>query len=360
LVPGCKTHTEGATLSEIEAENVIQTIMKERVWPDVEVVPTADGGFAEESDLSSLDSTLAQSPLDIVAGQVSGNCAALAAGGAGATQATTNLANFITVSVPIDETELADQISNGLQTLRAFSAYFEVDLLQLLESPTQGPDVAIFNKLPHYPIARQDIIDLGNLLAPFKPGEMPTTPAVINSIHQTAADWVAFLMDLHKADLSTEIDTLVFVATWLPIDPNRYEYLANHGLPRFGWIADLNDMYFDQGNAIWANWTLDNSPVAKVAMGLSQLTSDLQTVQSSWRSQAGSLVDASSPASAASSLCANAMTIASAVATSAPSSLTTPEPIGTLFHGRLSDVFQLAQLSNDPEISGAVPMPAAQ
>ena len=99
------------------------------------------------------------------------------------------------------------------------------------------------------------------------------------------------LLEFHAANLSTKLDTIVFIATWLSVDANRYSNVADSGLPRFAWLADLNDQDLNQGDAVWARWTTDGALEATVELDLAQLTDDLQTVRSAWRAQAGESID---------------------------------------------------------------------
>ncbi len=355
---GC-FHKVKVPLQESQAEVIVQNTMKTRLWPVIHVTPDSQikDGWSAAVALEGLDNTLAQSSVDITAGQVTANCMALAAGGAGGAPAQAALYDFIDPAQPPVDSTLEDETRNVLENLRAFSAYFEVDLLHLLEDPATGPDATIYQNLPHYPIVRQDTIQLGEALQGLKAGVSPATPQIIQLTTQTAEDWSKFLMEFHAAYLTTEVDTILFVATWLPLDPDRYENLANNGLPRFAWVDELNDIDLNQGNAIWAHWTWDESYVSKVEMDLSQLTADLQTVQAAWRTEAQGKVDLSSPAAAAASLCAQATMIAMSVSTGVTGTPASPPAAGTDLHNRLSDTFQLAQKSPDPDIRGIVPTP---
>ena len=353
-------HKAKVALKESEAEVIVQQTLKARLWPDIHVVPDAQlkAGWTAFTSVQALNNTLAQAPVTIVAGQVAGNCATLSAGGAAAAPAAAALSTFIDPSKPIDESWLADETTGILEDLRSFSGFFEVDLLEFLESPVTGPDATIYQNLPHYPTVRQDTIQLAEALQALHSGASPTTPQIVQLADQAAHDWVKMLIEFHGANVSTEADTIGFVLTWLPLDPNRYENVVNNGLPRFAWLAEINDINLNEGNAIWANWTWDDSLVSKVQLDLSQLTTDLQTVQSAWRTQAQGLVDLSSPEAAANSLCAQSMSIAKAVSTATTGTPVQPPAIGTDLNNRISDTFKLAQQSPDPEIRGVAPTPS--
>ena len=157
--------------------------------------------------------------------------------------------------------------------------------------------------MPHYPLVRQDVVAIGEAMQDLGSESSPVTPAIVELVRQTAEDEIAFLLEFHAQDLSTELDTLVFLATWVPLDPARYENIASNGLPCFQWLADLNDQDLNEGNATWAKWTTDGALATKVALDLSQLSDDLNTIQTAWRTQAAGVVDLSSPSVTAASLC---------------------------------------------------------
>jgi len=355
LATACGFHAATEPLTEAQAEALVHSEMKSRLWPEIQVTPNAqaDAGWTAAAPLQALVNTLDEPTVAIVAGQAAADCALLRAGGPGAGPATARLASLVDASQPVPPPELEVEITDALENLRAFSANAEVDLLQFLEDPATGPDATIYENLPHYPVVREDMSLLAEALQQLGPGASPTTPAIVGLARQTAEDQIAFLLEFHAASLSTEADTILFLLTWLPTDPTRYDNLDNNGLPRFSWIAELNDLDLDEGNAAWAKWSTDSALATKIEADLAQLTSDLDTVQAAWRTQAVAVVDTSSPTATAAALCAQVAAISAAVSTRVAGSPAQPSAIGADLHSRVSDTFQLAQKSTDPEISGS-------
>lgn len=356
VAAGCGFHKASVPLTEQTAETLVHSVLKERLWPAIQILPDTQSksGWEAAAALNALAATLTQPTVTIIDQQVTADCTTLVLGGSAAGPAAARLASLVDAAQPSPASDLEEQTEAALDNLRAFSANAEIDLLQLLEDPATGPDATIYDDLPHYPIVKQDVVLLGDAMQALGSDVSPATPAIVQLARQTAEDEITFLLEFHAKYLSTEFDTLLFLATWVPLDPPRYENLDQNGLPCFDWVADLNDLELNEGNAAWAQWSMDENALdVKVALALSQLSDDLGTVQAAWRVHAAGVVEVDSPADTAASLCEHAGTISAAVSASVTGSPTAAPPIGAILQSRLSDTFQLAQKSPDPGISGA-------
>jgi len=195
-------------------------------------------------------------------------------------------------------------------------------------------------------VTKRELMDLAELIGVNAKSDAELlTPKVMALERQAAKDAIEVILDFKRANVEDEFSALSFAGWWLGIDWSRYMNIYDSGLPRFGWLAWLNDMKLDQADHIWSQWTFNDDPLAEVESEFATLATDLSAVQALWRTKLEGRWTAGDEPAAAAAICAARVEVDEAVHAEATDSAKAKNNLANRLHEKLMSTLRFAQKS---------------
>jgi hypothetical protein len=361
---GCFFTEPPIVLTEQQAFDSIQERMKSLEWPLVQAFPVPDHGdqVTATPAHAALRAVLDVPPTDQVAGFVAARCAEIAAAtdASAAAEPTAKLLAYVDPAGTPIGTDLADETRLAFGRMQLFSIYWIVDIVRWLEDPVTGPDADIYIGFKHYHSTKGKLVALGQswVESPPQTEVELRAPANVALARELTKDAIGVLLDFKAAYATSETDAFAFAGKWLAVDFKRYINIYDNGLPRFSWLADLNDITLDQKDHIWSQWDVNDNPVADVANEMAALTEDLRAVQGSWRTQLTGKFNPATPSEAAAAICAAQVDTAAAVLAVSTDRQKTKSNLVNRLYSKLMATMRFGQAANDVSMRGTGAAPS--
>lgn len=340
---GCGYTPPTLLQNQVASYQSLQDALERVVWPRIAVrpYPGDDGQKLAGPREAMLGSRLDLAPVDQVARWVDERCDEAAAGSDTAAAA---LADFASPTGTGPAWTITAETRQSYAELQAFSPYWLVDVIAFIENPDVGPDAEIYETLPHYPIVKQELMELAQRI-----GNTETTledvmdPEIVLLSRQAVLDGIMVLMDFKEANANSQLDALTFAGRWLALDFKRYISIYDQGLPRFGWIAWLNDFKLDEADHFWSPWVFNEDPVTEVANELKALDADMLAVQALWREKFAARPPAEPPVEPAQALCSARRALQDEVRAAASDSARNRSNLANRLHEKLMATLRFAR-----------------
>jgi hypothetical protein len=340
LLPGCYTAATPLPGQRASYES-LQEAYERLLWPTVQARPLPEDGnqVVPAPALAQLQATLDLPPADQVSRWLESRCAEAALPAA-------ELVAFADPARPARAWPVAAEARDAFLRLQSFSAYWMVDVVHFMEDPEVGPDAEIYEALPHYVVTKRDLMDLAELVGLEAGSDAELLrPEVMALERQAARHAIEVILDFKRAHAEDQFSALSFAGWWLGIDWSRYMNIYDSGLPRFGWLAWLNDMKLDQADHIWSQWTFNDDPLAEVEAEFAALEADLAAVQALWRARLEGRWTPGDEAVAAAAVCAARAELDEAVRAAAGDSAKAKNNLANRLHEKLMVTMRFAQTS---------------